>query len=317
MTRVAAIDLGTNSVRLLVADVPDAGAARDSGGARLAPVEVLRRSEVVRLGEGVDATGRLADAALARTRARLEEYAGECSRLGVVRLAMAATSATRDAANRDDLDAIVRAALAPWGARLRVLSGDEEARATFTGAVAAVRAAGLPGPYVVVDLGGGSTEVVRGDTAVEDAVSLDLGAVRQHERLAVADPLSGRDVTALEAAVDAALPVGLLTGAATLVGVAGTATTVTAHRLGLERYDAQRVHLDVTTPGACAAAARDLAARTNAQRAQLAYVTPGRADILGVGSVLWARIVERAQAAGVERVVTSEHDILDGILPVG
>lgn len=313
MTRVAAIDLGTNSVRLLVADAPGAG----TDGFPAAPVEVLRRSEVVRLGEGVDATGRLADAALARTRERLEEYAGECARLGVVRLAMAATSATRDAANRDDLDGIVRAALAPWGTRLRVLSGDEEARATFTGAVAAVRAAGLPGPYVVVDLGGGSTEVVRGDAAVEAAVSLDLGAVRQHERLAVADPLSGRDVAALEAAVDAALPADLLAGAETLVGVAGTATTVTAHRLGLARYDAQRVHLDVTTPAECAAAARDLAARTSAQRAELAYVTPGRADILGVGAVLWARIVERAQEAGVERVVTSEHDILDGILPVG
>lgn len=305
MTRVAAVDCGTNSVRLLVVD-------RTADGV----VELVRRTEIVRLGEGVDRTGRLAPAALARARARLEEYAQECSRHGVERVRFATTSAARDADNAEDFLAIVRTAFAPWGTQPEVLTGEQEAALTFRGAVDAVRASGASGPFLVVDLGGGSTELVQGLDEVDAAVSLDIGAVRLHERLSPSDPPTSEDVDRVNAVVDAVLePVAasLLRGVRTLVGVAGTSTTVTAHALGLERYDVDRVHLATMTPRRTVEAAREIARMPIEERLHVPGVVPGREDVIGAGALVWARIVERAEDAEIELVITSEHDLLDGL----
>ena len=316
--RVAAIDCGTNSIRLLVADVtaPDGPDGDGTGGAPVL-VDVERRMEVVRLGEGVDRTGVLAPAALRRTLAATQRYAELLRHHGVERVRFVATSASRDARNADELVTGVRRIL---GVDPEVVPGAEEARLSFRGATA-----GLPGgaddPHLVVDLGGGSTELVLGSAAtgaVEAATSVDVGCVRLTERHLRSDPPTAGELAAatgdVARALDAGAAVVPLERAATLVGVAGTVTTVTAHALRLARYDPQRLHGAVLGVDAVLAAGAELTAMTRAQRAALGPMHPGRVDVIGAGALVWAAVVARvASASGVAHVVASEHDILDGV----
>ncbi len=309
MTRVAAVDCGTNSIRLLVADVDDARART--------VVDVVRRMEVVRLGYGVDRTGRIDPEAMHRTLAMSVEYATQCRTLGVEAVRFVATSASRDADNAAEFVAGVREAFAGFGATPEVVSGAEEAELSFVGATGDLVARGVPGPYLVVDLGGGSTEFVRGTDAAEAARSVDVGCVRMTERHLRSDPPTAVEVAAaradVAAAVDAATSTVSLDGVATLVGLAGSVTTITAHALGLPAYDADRIHLTTLAPGPVLAACESLLRMTRAERSALGFMHPGRVDVIGAGALVWREVVLRAVAAGVTEVVTSEHDILDGI----
>lgn len=309
-SRVAAIDCGTNSIRLLVADVdPAAGTL----------VDLDRRMEVVRLGQGVDRTGRLAPEALARTLDAARRYAGVITELGATRTRFVATSATRDAENRDEFVAGVLDAL---GVEPEVVSGEEEAALSFRGATSTV-AALRPGPYVIVDLGGGSTELVLGTATPDAAYSMDVGCVRMTERHLRSDPPTAEEEAAaradVRAALDDAARVVPLGRAATLVGLAGSVTTVTAHALGLAQYDRDRINGAVLSVEQVLAACDDLLHRTRAERASLGFMHPGRVDVIGAGALVWSEVVRRVRddvaAAGgsLTDVVTSEHDILDGI----
>lgn len=310
MTRVAAIDCGTNSIRLLVADVdPSAGTL----------VDLDRRMEVVRLGQGVDRTGRIAPEALARTLDATRRYAQVCADLGVEAVRFVATSASRDAENRDEFVAGVREAL---GVEPEVIGGVEEAALSFRGATG-VLGARHDAPYLVVDLGGGSTEVVLGDGSPEAAYSMDVGCVRITERHLRSDPPAADEVGAAVRDVRAALDVAAAEvpfgRTATLVGLAGSVTTVTAHALGLPAYDPAAIDGSVLPVDAVVAACDDLLARDRASRAALGFMHPGRVDVIGAGALVWREVVQRVRAevaaAGGEltEVVTSEHDILDGI----
>ncbi|MBU5423319.1 Ppx/GppA family phosphatase [Cellulomonas hominis] len=310
VTRVAAIDCGTNSIRLLVADVdPTAGTLTD----------LDRRMEVVRLGQGVDRTGRIAPEALARTLDATRRYAQVCADLGVEAVRFVATSASRDAENRDEFVAGVREAL---GVEPEVIGGVEEAALSFRGATG-VLGSRHPGPYLVVDLGGGSTEVVLGERTPEAAYSMDVGCVRITERHLQSDPPTAAEVAAAEADVRAALDVAAqhvpFGRTATLVGLAGSVTTVTAHALGLPAYDPAAIDGSVLGVDAVVGACDDLLARDRASRAALGFMHPGRVDVIGAGALVWREVVQRVraevQAAGgaLTEVVTSEHDILDGI----
>ncbi|MGL5862221.1 MAG: exopolyphosphatase [Phycicoccus sp.] len=307
-TRVAAVDCGTNSIRLLVADVdPDRGLT-----------DVARRMEVVRLGQGIDRTGRIAPEAMARTLAVAHEYAEQCRELDVERVRFVATSASRDADNAAEFVDRVRTAFAQWAVAPEVVSGDEEAQLSFAGATGGLTGLGIRGPYLVVDLGGGSTELVRGTDRVEAARSVDAGCVRMTERHLRSDPPTGAEIDAARRDVDTVLgsaeAVVDLTGVATVVGLAGSITTVTAHVLRLERYDASVIHLARLSMPAHRASAEALLRMTRAERAALPYLHPGRVDVIGAGALVWdavlARVGDRSPAA---EVVTSEHDILDGI----
>ncbi|WP_087508922.1 Ppx/GppA phosphatase family protein [Cellulomonas iranensis] len=310
MTRVAAIDCGTNSIRLLVADV-------DPGAGTL--VDLHRSNEVVRLGQGVDRTGVLAPEALARTLAAARGYQAVCEDLGVEAVRFVATSATRDARNREEFVAGVRDAL---GVDPEVIAGDEEARLSFRGATG-VLASRFDGPFLVVDLGGGSTELVLGTDAPEAALSMDVGSVRLTERHLHDDPPTPAQVAAagadVRAALDAAAAVVPLGRTVTLVGLAGSVTTLTAHALRLDRYDRDRIDGAVLGVDDVLAACEDMLARTRDERAALPYLHPGRVDVIGAGALVWrdvvARVRDEVAAAGgaLTRVVTSEHDILDGI----
>ena len=295
--RVAAIDCGTNSIRLLVADLVDD---------RL--IDVSRRMEIVRLGEGVDRTGRLASEAIERTRRALLGYAAEIAELGIADVRMVATSASRDAANAADFRAMVRAVL---GVDPEVITGDEEARLSFTGAVRGLTA---EPPYLVVDIGGGSTEFVTGGTTSEQAISMDIGCVRMTERHLRSDPPTAEEITAAErditAAVDTALAAVPGREARTLLGLAGSVTTVTALALGLPAYDPSRIHHTAVTYDQVAKITADLLAATVAERRALPVMHPGRADVIGAGALILRTIMERS---GQPEVVASEHDILDGI----
>jgi len=309
VTRAAAIDCGTNSIRLLVADVPDRGAHTD----------VLRRMEVVRLGQGVDATGRLAPEAIERTRKVLAEYADAARELGADRVRMVATSASRDAANRTDFEDMVRTTL---GQLPDVVTGQEEAELSFLGATAsldrAAEAHGAPPPkppFLVVDIGGGSTEFVLGDArGVRAARSVDIGCVRLTERHLHGDPPTAAEVDAAERDIRAALaevaadvPVG---EAVTLVGLAGSVTTVAALALALPAYDAEAIHGSRIGRDAVREVTADLLAATRERRAALPVMHPGRVDVIGAGSLILRVIMDVYDLA---EVVVSEHDILDGI----
>lgn len=300
--RVAAIDCGTNSIRLLVADHdPD----RDT------LVDVDRRMEIVRLGQDVDRTGRLAPEAIERTRVALAAYAARCADLGVRSIRMVATSATRDAANRDDFRAMV---LATLGAEPEVITGQEEARLSFTGAVRGLGPAGAVPPYLVTDIGGGSTELVLGADTVEAAHSMDVGCVRLTERHLRDDPPTAGQIAAAErdvrAAVAAAREDVPVEKARTLVGLAGSVTTVAGIALGLPDYDAERIHLSRISAADVRRVTAELLAATRAQRAAIPVMHPGRVDVIGAGALVLRVIVEETGAA---EVVVSEHDILDGI----
>ena len=311
-TRVGAIDCGTNSIRLLVADV-------DAATGSLA--DVVRRMEIVRLGHGVDRTGRIAPESMERTLRVAREYAATCRELGGDRVRFVATSASRDASNAAEFIEGVRAAfLEHWGRPVspEVVSGDEEAALSFAGATGGLAAAGVTGPHLVVDLGGGSTEFVRGTDTVEAARSVDIGCVRLTERHLVSDPPTEAEIVAAladaDAAIDRANEVVSFEGLGALVGLAGSVTTITAHRLRLAAYDPAAIHLSRSPVDEVREAASDLLAMSRKQRAALPYMHPGRVDVIGAGALVWRRIVERVgDASGLTEVVTSEHDILDGI----
>ena len=296
--RVAAIDCGTNSVRLLVADLVGAE-QRD----------VHREMRVVRLGQDVDRTGELAPAALARTRAALEGYAVTCAELGVQRIRMIATSATRDARNRADFVAVVQAAL---GVEPEVVTGDGEARLSFLGATRDLDPAG--GPFLVIDIGGGSTELVLGTTDVEAACSVDVGCVRLTERHLVDDPPTAGQVAAAEADIDAALTLVRaavpVERARTVIGLAGSVTTIAALALGLPTYDATAIHLSRLSAAQVRATTGRLLAMRRGERAALPVMHPGRVDVIGGGALVLRTIVDRL---GLAEVLVSEADILDGI----
>ncbi|HEY7224214.1 MAG TPA: Ppx/GppA phosphatase family protein [Micromonosporaceae bacterium] len=307
MARVAAIDCGTNSVRLLVADVPPDGSAL---------VEVLRRMEIVRLGKDVDRTGRLDPAAIERTRVVLAQYAVAISELGAGRVRMVATSATRDASNADEFRKMV---LSTLGVAPEVVTGDEEARLSFTGAVQGLPAGAEP-PYLVVDIGGGSTEFVLGGstmdgaTTVAHAVSVDIGCVRMTERHLLGDPPTAAQIAGAErdigAAVDRALTVVAARRAHTLVGLAGSVTTVAALALRLTAYDRDRIHHARIRYGDVSRVTAELLSLTHEQRLALPPMHPGRADVIGAGALVLRIIMEKV---GAQAVIASEHDILDGI----
>jgi exopolyphosphatase / guanosine-5'-triphosphate,3'-diphosphate pyrophosphatase len=306
MNRVAAFDCGTNSLRLLVADVdPRAGTL----------VDVARRMEIVRLGAGVDRTGRIAPDAMARALAVTREYAHLCDDLGVARYRFVATSATRDAENREEFVDGVQGLI---GVVPEVISGEEEAHLSFLGATAGLGTDHEP-PYLVVDIGGGSTEFVMGTAhGVLASLSVDVGCVRMTERHLAGDPPTADQIAAaltdIDRAIDRAAGAVPLSKAHTLIGLAGSVTTVTAHGLGLARYDSSRIHLSVLPVGDVLASCHALIGATRRQRAAMPFLHPGRVDVIGAGALVWSRIVERVVAeAGIDQVVTSEHDILDGI----
>jgi exopolyphosphatase / guanosine-5'-triphosphate,3'-diphosphate pyrophosphatase len=308
--RVAAVDCGTNSLRLLIAD-----ADRQAG--RLADVD--RRMEIVRLGQGVDATGRLAPEPLARTLRVLEAYARAIDDACAGCVRMVATSAMRDAANGGEF---IRGVTAILGAPPEVLSGDEEARLSFTGATAEFAAA-RPGdplpPYLVVDIGGGSTEFVLGAGGPDAAdpvaaVSVDIGCVRMTERHLHTNPPRPGEVAAATADIDAALdevaakvPVS---SARTLIGLAGSVTTVAAIALGLPAYEPARIHLARVPAVTVHDIARDLLGQPYQQRAAIPVMHPGRVDVIAAGALVLDRVLARF---GCAEVVASEHDILDGM----
>ncbi|RLP95211.1 Ppx/GppA phosphatase family protein [Micromonospora sp. CV4] len=304
---MAAIDCGTNSIRLLVADLPE-----PSAGSQAPLTDLTRRMEIVRLGQGVDRTGRLAPEAIERTRVALASYAADIEKLGAERVRMCATSASRDAANAADFTEMVQRTL---GVAPEVVSGDEEARLSFTGAVR-----GLPAdakePFLVVDIGGGSTEFVVGDRVggVRAAISVDIGCVRMTERHLPGDPPTPEQVAAAQAdiaaVVDRALAVVPGREAATLIGLAGSVTTVVAIAQGLREYDPERIHHARVSYDAVAEVTADLLGRTREQRLAIPVMHPGRADVIGAGALVLRVIMERA---GMPSVVASEHDILDGI----
>lgn len=311
MARVAAIDCGTNSIRLLIADPVQ-------GNGRTVLRDVHREMRIVRLGQGVDATGVLAPAALERTCAALTDYAALARDTGVERIRMVATSATRDAANRDDFFAMVRETL---GTEAEVITGDEEARLSFTGAVADLDP--TAGPFLVVDVGGGSTEVVLGhwDGARADvtaARSVDVGCVRITERHLRSDPVTPDEVRAAEQfaadTLQAAFTEVAVDKARTWVGVAGTVTTLAglAHRL--PAYDAERIHLSRLSLAQVRATSSELLAMTHQQRAELPVMHPGRVDVIVGGALIVRVLAEELQTrAGIGELLASEHDILDGI----
>jgi exopolyphosphatase / guanosine-5'-triphosphate,3'-diphosphate pyrophosphatase len=292
--KVAAIDCGTNTVKLLIGDLPDVA---------------VREMRIVRLGQGVDATGRLAAEALERTFAALDEYAALIAEHGATRIRFCATSATRDAANADVFVAGVRSRL---GVEPEVVSGDEEAALAFDGAVRNLRTP-PEDPVLVIDIGGGSTELVLGSGAgVQASVSMDIGSVRLHERHLRADPPTRDEVAACVADIEAHLdrspvPVG---EAATVVGVAGTVTTVGAGVLDLAAYDRALVDQAVLAVEDVHALTDRLVAMPHAQRLDLPWLHPGRADVIGAGVLILDRVLRRTR---VRTLVVSEADILDGI----
>jgi exopolyphosphatase/guanosine-5'-triphosphate,3'-diphosphate pyrophosphatase len=309
MNRVAAFDCGTNSLRLLIADVdPRAGTL----------IDVDRRMEIVRLGAGVDRTGRISPDAMTRALAVTREYARACEELGVQKCRFVATSAARDAENSDEFVDGVQGLL---GVLPEVISGEEEALLSFTGATRGLGAE-HESPYLVVDIGGGSTEFVLGTPdGVLASRSVDLGCVRMTERHLPDDPPTAAEIAAasgdIDAAVDLAAGAVPLSTVRTLVGLAGSVTTLTAHALHLERYDSARIHLSVLTVDEVLKSCDALLHATRRQRAAMPFMHPGRIDVIGAGALVWSRIVRRVAAeAGIDSVVTSEHDILDGIVLV-
>lgn len=307
MTRVAAVDCGTNSIRLLIADVEGA-----------VVTDVHREMRIVRLGQGVDATGRLAPEAIERTRVALADYADLLRANGVTRVRMVATSATRDAANRDDFFAMtadVLGAVVP-GAVAEVITGAEEAELSFVGAVAELGSAAAP--FVVVDLGGGSTELVVGERHVDAAYSMDIGCVRLTERCLHSDPPTPDEVAAARAVVRAhladALRVVPVEGARTWIGVAGTFTTIAALAQRMTIYDSEAIHLSEVGFAELLPVCGELIAMTRKQRAALGPMHEGRVDVIGGGAIVveeLARVL--SERAGIDTLTVSEHDILDGI----
>jgi exopolyphosphatase / guanosine-5'-triphosphate,3'-diphosphate pyrophosphatase len=296
--RVAAIDCGTNSIRLLIADI-------DGNNFR----EVVRDMEIVRLGQGVDQTGQFHPDAIARTLAAVDKFATEITKRGVEKIRFCATSATRDATNRHLFVDGVRERL---GIELEVISGDEEAALSFAGAIKDLDPSN--GPFLVVDIGGGSTEFVFGTSTVEAARSVNIGCVRMSERHFASDPATPEQIEAartdIQAAIAQAAAVVPITKAKTLVAVAGTATTVAAAALDLPEYDRYAIHLSRISAQQTHHAATMFATKTREQRISLGYMHPGRVDVIAAGSLVLSEIMK---ATGATEFVASESDILDGM----
>ena len=296
--RVAAIDCGTNSIRLLIADI-------DGNNFR----EIVRDMEIVRLGQGVDQTGQFHPDAIARTLAAVDKFAAEIAKRGVEKIRFCATSATRDATNRHLFVDGVRERL---GIELEVISGDEEAALSFAGAIKDLDPSN--GPFLVVDIGGGSTEFVFGTSTVEAARSVNIGCVRMSERHFASDPATPEQIEAartdIQAAIAQAAAVVPITKAKTLVAVAGTATTVAAAALDLPEYDRYAIHLSRISAQQTHDAATMFATKTRQQRISLGYMHPGRVDVIAAGSLVLSEIMK---ATGATEFVASESDILDGM----
>jgi exopolyphosphatase/guanosine-5'-triphosphate,3'-diphosphate pyrophosphatase len=296
--RVAAIDCGTNSIRLLIADI-------DGNNFR----EVVRDMEIVRLGQGVDETGQFHPDAIVRTLTAVDKFAAEIAKRGVEKIRFCATSATRDATNRHLFVDGVRERL---GIELEVISGDEEAALSFAGAIKDLDPSN--GPFLVVDIGGGSTEFVFGTSRVEAARSVNIGCVRMTERHFASDPATAEQIesarTDIQAAIAQAAAVVPITKAKTLVAVAGTATTVAAAALELPEYDRYAIHLSRISAQQTHNAASMFATSTREQRLALGYMHPGRVDVIAAGSLVLSEIMK---ATGASEFVASESDILDGM----
>ena len=307
MTRTAAFDCGTTSLRLLIADIDEDGTM----------TEVDRRMRIVRLGQGVDRTGAFHPDALERTFAVCDEYAEIIAQHAPQKQRFVATSASRDVSNRDAFVDGVRARL---GLEPEVIDGEEEARLSFLGATAGVPDAAAP--QLVMDLGGGSTELILGGAGTDSAYSMNIGCVRLFERHLAEDPPTAAQIAALRADVDDAFSEAAqhvdVSAARTLVGVAGTITTVAAATLDLDRYDRDRIHGASLSPAQIAQTAQRLVSMPSAQRAELPYMHPGRVDVIAAGSLVFARLVELiddavTRAGGRLDIRVSESDILDGI----
>ena len=301
MTRVAAVDCGTNSIRLLIHDT-------DTG-------EVSRRNTIVRLGQGVDETGQFAPEAIERTRAALADYVEEMQRENVTRVRMVATSATRDAANREDFFAMTRELLGKIqpGAVAEVITGEEEAALSFAGATADIDPA--RGPFCVIDLGGGSTEFVMEG----HAISTQMGCVRITERIMRTDPPTAEETTKARAFIDEkiadATSIIPFAEAQTFVGCAGTFTTLSALAQGLDSYDPERIHMSEIPFDRLREVTADFRAKTAAQRRENPVVHPGRADVIGSGSTVVEQLMDAFEReAGATSFIISEKDILDGIV---
>jgi exopolyphosphatase / guanosine-5'-triphosphate,3'-diphosphate pyrophosphatase len=299
MTAVAALDMGTNSTRILVAEPRDG---------RLAVLE--RHNTITRLGQGVGASGRLADEAVERTVACLRGYRELLDRHGVDRVRIAATSAARDAANRD---ALFDAAEAVIGARPELLTGDDEGRLAFTGATGELDSA--LGPFLVVDIGGGSTEFIVGTEAAEGVMSVDVGCVRLTEKFIEHDPPLPEELAACISLTDAYIEdvvreLPAVAEARTLVGLAGTVSTVAAVEIGLASYDRDRIHHFHLTRAAAEDVFRTLATESRADRVHNPGLEEARADVIVGGCCVLVALFRRL---GFDEMLVSESDILDGL----
>lgn len=305
---VGAVDCGTNSIRLLIAEPGEDGRLRD----------VHREMRIVRLGQGVDATGEFAPEALARTESALSDYVDLMREHGVRTVRMVATSAARDAGNRDEFFAMTARLLGSVspGAVAEVITGTEEAELSFRGAVGELDTDAAP--FVVVDLGGGSTELVLGASEVTASFSADIGCVRIKERCLHSDPPTAAEIGAARAVVrerlEEALAVVPVEGARTWVGVAGTFTTLAALAHRLPAYDPAAIHLSRTAFSDLLPVCEQLLAMTGEQRLALGPMHEGRADVIPGGAIIVQELTRvLAERAGLSELVVSEHDILDGI----
>jgi exopolyphosphatase/guanosine-5'-triphosphate,3'-diphosphate pyrophosphatase len=298
MTRVAAIDCGTNSIRLLIADIA-------GGNFR----EIYRTMEIVRLGQGVDKNKAFHPDALDRTLKATALFAEEIARRGVERMRFCATSATRDASNRELFIDGVKALL---GVAPEVISGEEEAALSFKGATKELR--GVGAPYLVIDIGGGSTEFVFGSERVEFAKSQNIGCVRMSERHFSSIPPQAEEIAGAKADIDEAIKgaaeIVPITEAKTLIAVAGTATTVAAAALGLSTYDRHSIHLSRISAEKTHHVSEMFLSLNRDEIAALGYMHPGRVDVIGAGSLVLSRIMA---LTGAKEFVASESDILDGM----
>lgn len=296
--RVGVIDCGTNSIRLLIADI-------EGNNFR----EVTRQMQVVRLGQGVDETNQFHPDAISRTFAAVDLYAAEIARRGVEKIRFCATSATRDALNRAIFVDGVKERL---GTEPEVISGEEEARLSFAGATREFNKSDAP--FLVVDIGGGSTEFVLGSESVDSAVSVNIGCVRMTERHFRNDPPTVAEIAIarsdIQNAIDIAYASVDIKSAKTLVAVAGTATTVAAAALELPEYDRYAIHLSHISADQVHAVSNKFLNMTREERAALGYMHPGRVDVIGAGSLVLSEIM---RATGAEEFVASENDILDGM----
>jgi exopolyphosphatase/guanosine-5'-triphosphate,3'-diphosphate pyrophosphatase len=296
--RVAAIDCGTNSIRLLIADI-------EGNNFR----EVVRDMEIVRLGQGVDQTGQFHPDAIVRTLLAVDKFAAEIAKRGVEKIRFCATSATRDATNRHLFVDGVRDRL---GIEPEVISGDEEAALSFSGAIQDLDP--KEGPFLVVDIGGGSTEFVFGTTSVDAARSVNIGCVRMSERHFANDPATAEQIELaridIKAAIAQAAAEVPITQAKTLVAVAGTATTVAAAALELAEYDRYAIHLARISAVQVHEASAMFFTKNRDDRLALGYMHPGRVDVIAAGALVLSEIMK---ATGATEFVASESDILDGM----